>query len=279
MPYEEEWYGVPSEIDPEEEKRKAEVQEKRKRQQEYASLRERISESLASEGIDDYELFGAGAPREELSSLEYKGALRAIGPDDPETAERFIRTVQKLAQDGGYTVEMDRPPSVTHAFGQTIRKGIPNIIQNRPVLYVYRRYMTGWPTSWEREQAQQAGLSHEETKRLWGAVRFYENRISQVASEITEDPHGFSPSLSDQITSQICATAEFEIIREEIKDAVDRGMNLRRAMHMPLSVGDTKHMIYFLAEAAQGDIYIDIAGCPIDIKDVALANISKIMVA
>ena len=243
---------------------------------EYTILRDIINNQLIEHNINDYELFGAGASGEQLSLLEYEGALRVIGPSDPEQAEAFIRIVQDAAAANGFNIEMDRPPSVTHAFGQTIRDNKPNILYGRPVLYVYKRYKTYWPTWKDRDDAIQAGASEEDIKRMYGPLRFYENRISQIGDEITEDPHGFQ-NVSEAVAEQIYSTPEFMVIREEMADANDRIMHLRRAIHMPVKIGDHNIMIHFLAESRGTQVFVDILKCPSDIKENILQILSEKM--
>ena len=257
----------------------AAAREKRAAQSGYETLRDEISYQLMEAGIDDFELYGAGRYGEQLSPLEYKGALRVIGPPDEVAADKFMRIVQNIARGGGYNVEMDRPPSVTHAFGQTIRGGIPAILEHRPILYIYKRYKTTWPSPEERELARNAGASREDQDRMRGSLRFYESRVSQLASEITDDPHDFAEAIPSQIATQIGDTAEFKIIREEINDANSCVLHLRRAINMPVAVGDQNIMIHFLAEANGGNTYIDLLDCPNDIKNEVLNILSKTMLA
>ena len=113
--------------------------------------------------------------------------------------------------------------------------------------------------------------------KMWGVLRFYESRMSQIASEITDDPHDFSAPISKQVATQLCVTPEFKVVREEMQDATERNMHLRRAVHMPIKVGDHKLMMYFLAESRGGRMLIDLIGCPDDIKENTIQAISKSM--
>lgn len=270
-------------LSPEEEKKiENDATKAREAKGKYAALRSHIVSNLESSGITDYELYGAGARGEELSVLEYSGALRVIGPNDPTLAEKFIRIVQSLAAEAGYKIDMDRPPSVSHAFGQTIKRGEggeSSIIKGRPILYIYKRYQTGWPSPEDMQSAYNAGANRGDTERLRNAPRFYENRISQLASEITDDPHDFAPKLPSRVAKQIYNTPEFHVVREEMKDASQRSMGLRRSIHMPVDIGDMKFMVYLLAESMNGSVYIDLLGCPDDIKNGIIPILSRYMLA
>ena len=252
------------------------AQEKAEAREAYGGLRDSITRAMADSGITDFELFGAGKYGENLSPLEYQGALRVIGPQDPEQADNFVQVVENIALPGGYKVEMDRPPSVTHAFGQTVRNGAG--LEGRPILYIYKRYRTGWPSGAERDMAGQANVSQDEMERLYGSTRLYENRVVEIAEDLTADPNSFvCPGKA--LAHRIGSIPEFKLLREEINDAAKHSMDLKRSIHMPLGIGSQRRMIYFLADATKGNVSIDILGCPHGIVKKAIAPLSQMMCA
>ena len=250
------------------------AQEKSEAQEAYGGLRDNIANAMANSGITDFELFGAGKYGENLSPLEYQGALRVIGPRDPEQADNFVRTVENIAIPGGYQVEMDRPPSVTHAFGQTIRGGVG--LEGRPILYIYKRYRAGWPSEAEREMAGKANVSRDEMARLYGSTRLYESRMAEIADDITADPNSFVCP-GETLATRIGTVPEFKLLREEINDAARHSIDLKRSIHLPLGIGSPRRMIYFLADASKGNVSIDILGCPQEIVKKAIAPLSQMM--
>jgi hypothetical protein len=261
--------------------------ERKEAWQEYVDLRADLETALLSAGIEDFELYGAGGKQpmgeegfeqeEKLSPLEYQGALRAVGPVG---SDEFADIVTDVAVGKGFKVDMDRPPSVTHLFGQPIRSDDEEheAIRGRPFLYIYKTYRTEFPTEYEREIARKARLKPAETERLWGALGVYEDRISEIAHELTDDPHMFGESLGQSIARQIGGTADFKVVREEIKDAAGHSLDIQRAIHMPVRVGDHKAMIYFLAETKGGRIYIDLFGCFPEVFEEAIPKLSEMMV-
>jgi hypothetical protein len=255
--------------------------------QEYVDLRSDLEAALIDAGIEDFELYGAGGKQpmggegfeqeEKLSPLEYQGALRAVGPVG---SEEFADIITDMAAGRGFKVEMDRPPSVTHLFGQTVRSdnGESELTRGRPFLYIYKTYRSEFPTEYEREMARGARLKPAETERLWSALNVYENKISEIAGELTDDPHMFGEPTSQSVARQISSTSDFKIMREEIKDATDHAFDIQRTIHMPVRVGDHKAMVYFLAEAKDGNIFIDLLGCFPEIFEEAITKLSMMMV-
>ena len=252
----------------------------------YAKLRVQIADALGTAGITDFELYGAGGKRamsdrgleqeETLSPLEYRGALRAVGP--VEDADQFINIVTNLVSRQGFKVEYDRPPSVTHLFGNVIRARNVDEIEGRPFLYIYKSYRPDWPAGHERDLARDAGVSNADADRLWGSTNVYENRVSEIACELTDDPHMFCDTGGNSIARQIGTTPDFKIIREEIKDAAATANDIQRAIHMPVRAGDHNVMIYFLAEAKHGNILIDLLGCPPGPSKDAIVKLSEMMI-
>jgi len=238
----------------------------------YKNLRTELSRAMMNAGIDDFELYGAGRYGESLSPLEYQGALRIIGP--PVAGRNFIDVAKNIATHNGYQFAIDRPPSVTHAFGKTVRNGIG--LENRPIMYIYKRYHTAWPTSHERELASQAGVSRDENRRLFGHNRIYESKVAEIADEITGNPHHFICQ-GEALAHRIGSIPEFKLLREEINDAAANRMELERTIHMPLGIGSGNRMVYFLAGSKGGDVMIDLIGCPRQIANKAIPSLSQMM--
>jgi hypothetical protein len=247
--------------------------------EEYAVFRDELEDLLHSQGFKDFELFGAGGAGEELSPSEYKGALRVVGPAKPWLRDRFVTTVKQFALNKGFKAIDDRPPSVTHLFGQPVRgmkqyktPGIrtdldpshirgqrkePSIIAGRPFLYIYKSYSFEMPMRHELEAGAEAGLMQHEIPTR--GYRMYEDRISQIAGEITNDPTIFDDmSLGEYIAREMGKASEFKLLREEMRDASKHKLDLQRAMHIPMRINDLGMMIHLLAESRDGDTYIDL---------------------
>jgi len=245
-----EWYGPHDEEETEMDPETVSWREMEKeRQTSYSQLRNYLEDALDGMGFDDYELFGAGGNGEELSPLEYKGALRVVGPSSRKLHQKFIDTVYRIASANGFKIIDDRPPAVTHLFGDTIRSrgGEAAEISSRPVMYIYRSYHHVWPTGADIEQARRAGVEFPRT-----GYNVYENRVSEIAAEITDDPTIYSDSIAIDVASQISNTPEFKLMREEIK--LD---DIQRAISVPVSIGDSKVIATFMAESKNGSVYID----------------------
>jgi hypothetical protein len=243
----------------------------------YATFRKKLNQELRLKGFDDFEIFGAGASAggETLSSLEYPGALRVVGPDLPEWGNKqlFVNMVKKIAKENGFQVEEDRPPTRSHFMGKpTIstrgEAGYeePAHVRNRPFLYIYQSYKTGWPLESDRWQAERAGVSPKELLRLQLPYRQYED-IDRVANTLTEDPHTTDRTTDEERVAKIIMSLnEFKILREEIKDASENNISIRRSASVPIKVVGGTTLAEFIAESKDGNSYVDILNCPGDIE-------------
>jgi len=260
-----EWYGAGENLSQEDEAIK---------DSEFVTLRYDLEEALTSARFSGFELFGAGAEDEELSPAEYAGALRVVGPNNPRRRKAFVRLVKNIAIPRGFNVEEDRPPSVTHLFGTTIKKRSPtpkrrvdageliepSNIAHRPFLYIYKSYRHYFPSSHELEAARRAGLHTSEIPVT--GYRVYESTVNEVADNITDNPNMFQDEIPELVARQICDVWEFKLLKEEIIDASDNLESLVRSICVPITVGDTKSLAYVMAESINGNVRFDLVTFP-----------------
>jgi hypothetical protein len=273
--------------------RAAIAQEKQSRSlKEYGMLRKELTSALSSAGFEDFDLFGAGKFGERLPPLEYTGSLRVVGP--PERQKEFISIVGRVASESGFEFMVDRPPSVTFLRGEKISKlydpekkwagmyqDLPTAeaeeISKRPFIYIYKTYRQEKPLPHEVEKAREAGMHQKEMEKMRSHLSVYENRVSEVASTITDDPNLFEEDPARLLANSIIGRSEFKLIREEMIDASRHKLDLFRTLHMPVEIGDYKNMVYFLSETNDGSIFVNILGCPDGIAEGAINIICQMM--